>query len=94
MYNYSHYQCVIHLWFCTVFGNNNNNLVSLFRPAFVNTLFPVTRPHDIYSTALVIIILIDNLKYVIIFVYVWFLPRKIPEVSENASRCASKQNLR
>ena len=35
-------------------------------PAFVNTLFPVTRPHHIYSTALVIIILIDNLKYVII----------------------------
>ena len=56
-----------------------------FRPAFVNTLFPVTRPHHIYSTALVIIILIDNLKYVIIFVYVWFLPWKISEVFENAS---------
>ena len=25
MYNYSYYQCVIHLWFCTVSGNNNNN---------------------------------------------------------------------
>ena len=25
MYNYRYYQCVIHLWFCTVFGNNNNN---------------------------------------------------------------------
>ena len=60
------------------------------RPAFVNTLFPVTRPHHIYPTALVIIILIDNLKYIIIFVYVWFLPWKIPEVSENASRCLSK----
>ena len=35
------------------------------RPAFVNTLFPVTRPHHIYSTALVIIIVIDNLKYII-----------------------------
>ena len=64
------------------------------RPAFVNTLFPVTRPHHIYSTALVIIILIDNLKYVIIFVYVWFLPWKIPEVSKNASRCPNKQKLR
>ena len=41
------------------------------RPAFVNTLFPVTRPHHIYSTALVIIILVDNLKYVIIFVYMF-----------------------
>ena len=40
------------------------------RPAFVNTLFSVTCPHHIYSTALVIIIIIDNLKYVIIFVYV------------------------
>ena len=29
--------------------------------------------HHIYSTAL-LIILIDNLKYVIIFIYVWFLP--------------------
>ena len=28
MYNYSYYQCVIHLWFCTVFGNNNNNYSS------------------------------------------------------------------
>ena len=50
------------------------------RPAFVNTLFPVTSPHHIYSTALVIIILLDNLKYIIIFVYVWFLPWKILEV--------------
>ena len=40
------------------------------RQAFVNTLSPVTRPHHFYSTTLVIIILIDNLKYVIIFVYV------------------------
>ena len=39
-----------------------------FRPAFVNTLFPVTRLHHIYSTTLVIIIVIDNLKYVIIFI--------------------------
>ena len=38
------------------------------RPAFVNTLFPVTRLHHIYSTALVISIAIDNLKYVIIFI--------------------------
>ena len=68
--------------------------LATIRPAFVNTLFPVTRPHHIYSTALVIIILIDNLKYVIIFVYVWFLPWKIGEVSENASRCPSKQNFR
>ena len=52
-------------------------------PAFVNTLFPVTCLHHIYLTTLVIIILIDNLKYVIIFVYVWFLPWKIPQVSEN-----------
>ena len=59
--------------------------VQLVRPAFVNTLFPVTRPHHIYSTALVIIIVIDNLKYVIIFVYVCFLPWKVPEVSENVS---------
>ena len=50
-----------------------NEIVAI-RPAFVNTLFPVTRPHHIYSTALVITILIDNLKYVIILVYVWFLP--------------------
>ena len=69
-----------------VFGNPT-------RPAFVNTLFPVTRPHHIYPTALVIIILIDNLKYIIIFVYVWFLPWTIPEVSENASRYPSKQTL-
>ena len=41
-----------------------------FRPAFFNTLFPVTRPHHIYSTALVIITVIDNLKYVIIFIYI------------------------
>ena len=60
-------------------------------PAFVNTLFSVTRLHHIYLTALVI--LIDNLKYVIIFVYVWFLPWKIPEVSKNTSRCPSKQTL-
>ena len=66
----------------------------IVRPAFVNTLLPVTRLYHIYSTALVIIILIDNLKYVIIFVYVWFLPWKIPAVSENASRCPSKQNFR
>ena len=67
------------------------------RPAFVNTLFLVTRPHHSYSNTLVIIILIDNLKYVIIFnlyMRVWFLPWKIPEVSENASRCPSKQNLK
>ena len=32
---------------------------SPFRPAFVNTLFPVTRPHYIYSTTLVIIIVIN-----------------------------------
>ena len=56
------------------------------RPAFVNTLFPVTRPHHIYSTALVIIIVIDNLKYVIIFIYIGLLPWKIPKVSENVSR--------
>ena len=53
-------------------------IVLQLRPAFVNTLFPVTLPHCIYSAALVIIILIDNLKYIIIFVYVWFLPWKIP----------------
>ena len=63
-------------------------------PAFVNTLFPVTRLHHIYPTTLVIIILIDNLKYVIVFVYVWFLPWKIPKVSENTSPCPIKQNLR
>ena len=65
---------------------------SKVRPAFFNTLFPVTRPHHIYSTALVIIIVFDNLKYAIIFIYVWFLPWKIPEVFENGSRCPSKQN--
>ena len=55
-------------------------LVAMYiRPAFVNTLFPVTHPHHIYSTALVIIIEIDNLKYVI---YIGFLPWKIPEVSK------------
>ena len=48
-------------------------IVKKLRPAFVNTLFPVTRPHHIYPTALVIIISNDNLKYIIIFVYVWFL---------------------
>ena len=32
----------------------------IFRPVFVKTLFPVTRPHCIYSTALVIIIIIRN----------------------------------
>ena len=69
-------------------------LIINIRPAFVNTLFPVTCPHHIYSTALVIIIVIDNLKSVIIFVYVWFLPWKIPEVSENASQFPSKQNFR
>ena len=37
-------------------------------PAFVSDLFPVTCLHHIYSTTLVIIIVIDNLKYVIIFV--------------------------
>ena len=47
---------------------------AIIRPAFVNNLFPVTRLHHIYSAALVFIILIDNLKYVVIFVYVWFLP--------------------
>ena len=40
----------------------------IVKPAFVDTLFPVTRPHHIYSTAMVIIIVIDNLKYVIIFI--------------------------
>ena len=68
-----------------------SSILYSIRPAFVNTLFPVTRPRHIYSTALIIIILIDNLKYVIIFVYVLFLPWKIPK---NASRCPSKQNLR
>ena len=53
------------------------SIALLIRPAFGNTLFPVTHPHHIYSTALVIIILIDNLKYV---VSVWFLPWKILEV--------------
>ena len=71
-----------------------NISANIVRPTFVNTLFPVTRPHHVYPTALIIVISIDNLKYVIIFVYVWFLPWKIPEVSENASRCPSKQNLR
>ena len=42
---------------------------------------------------MVIIILIDNLKYVIIFIYVWFLPWKIPEVSENAFWSLSKGRL-
>ena len=35
------------------------------RLAFVNTLFPVTCPHHIYSTTLVNNIAIDNLKYFI-----------------------------
>ena len=52
------------------------------RPAFVNTLLPVTRLHQIYSTTLVIIIVIDNLKYIIIFVYVHFLPWKVLGVYE------------
>ena len=39
-------------------------LALTLRPAFINTLFLITRPHHIYSTALVIIILIDNLQYV------------------------------
>ena len=69
-------------------------IIFYIRPTFVNTLFPVTRPHHIYSTALVIIIVIDNLKYIVIFKYIGFLLWKIPEVSENASRCPSKQNLR
>ena len=36
------------------------------RPAFVNALFLVTCLYYIYSTALVINIVIDNLQYVII----------------------------
>ena len=63
------------------------------RPAFVNTLFPVTCPHHIYSTALVIIILIDNLKYIIIFISVWFLPWKIPNVSEMRLRVQVSKTL-
>ena len=50
-------------------------------PAFVNTLFAVTRLHHIYSTVLLINIVIDNLKYVIIFIYIGFLPWKIQEAS-------------
>ena len=42
------------------------------RPAFVNTLFPVTR-----SPASYLLNRIGNLKYVIIFVYVCFIPSKI-----------------
>ena len=34
----------------------------IIRPAFVITLFPVTHLYHIYSTALVIIIVIDDLK--------------------------------
>ena len=67
---------------------------SVVRPAFVYTLFPVTRPHHIYSTTLVIIIVIDNLKQVIIFIYIGFLSQKIPEVSENVSWCPSNRKLR
>ena len=44
------------------------------RPTFVNALFPVTCPHHIYSTVLVIIIVLE-----IYLVSSW----KIPEVSEN-----------
>ena len=44
----------------------------------------------IYSTALVIIIVIDNLKYIIIFIYIGLLPWKISDVFENVSRCPSK----
>ena len=40
--------------------------------AFVNTLFPVTRPHHIYPTTLVIITVIDNLKNIIIFICFFF----------------------
>ena len=59
-----------------------------------NALFPVTHPHHIYSTVLVIIIVIDNLKYAIIFVYAWFLPWKISEVSKNVSQWPNKRKLR
>ena len=69
------------------------NSILAVRPALVNTLFPVTCPHQIYSTALVIIIVIDNLKYVVIFVYVCFLPWKVLEVYENVSQCASERKF-
>ena len=69
-------------------------IVFNIRSALVNTLFPITRPHHVYSIALVIIIVIDNLNYIIIFIYIWFLPWKIPDISENVSRCPSKQKLR
>ena len=69
-------------------------MVMYIRPAFVNILYPVTRLHHSYSTALVIIIVIDNLKYVIVFIYIGLLSWKIPEVSENVSWCPSKSKLR
>ena len=54
-------------------------------PAFVNISFAVTHPHHIYSTALLIITVIDNLKYIIIFIYIGLLPWKIQEASKSRS---------
>ena len=59
-------------------------------PAFVNTLFAVTYPHHIYSSALLIITVNDNLKYIIIFIYICFLPWKIHEASKNRPQCPGK----
>ena len=54
-------------------------------PALVNTLFAVTRQHHTYSTALLVIIVIHNLKYIISFMYIGLLPWKIQEASKNRS---------
>ena len=84
--------CIIYLnTICALYKIKYILIAVAFRPAFVNILFPVARLHHVYSTTLVIIIVIDNLKYVIISLYtVCFLSWKIPEVSENVSQCPSK----
>ena len=49
---------------------------TLGQQLLIRTLLPVTRLHHIYSTALVIIGVIDNLKYVIIFKHIDFFHGK------------------
>ena len=74
-------------------GAHSRNHHCLGQRLLIPCFLSPTRIIIIYSTALVIIILIDNLKCVIIFVFVWFLPWKISEVSKNACQCTSKRTL-
>ena len=55
-------------WVINIQLTDGAECVIMIRPAFVNILFPVTRLYHTYSTALVIIIVIDDLKYVTTFV--------------------------